>query len=423
MQIKRYEALSANEAMEKIKADLGPDAIVLSSRSLRGGIEVVAARDDKHEIPKDSEVGKSEKEGPDTFSIIRSDVNELKSFIMDFKKEGGIYAELAELKELVGSLFDVLGVQRNRGVSSPLSKVYYHLISVGISKERACTLIEELKNNCSTADSETYHHTLSAVENMIERSISPSYRDVGKKRISAFVGPAGEGKTTTLAKLAARYLFGGKLNVGIITMDTYRIGAVEQLRTYADIMNVPMEIASGKKEFERVLNRFADRDVILVDTPGKNCGDENYLLKLKECFTMGSSLETNLVLSMTSSMESMMDAARRFDIVDYSNIIFTKLDNSKKSGSIYNVIANTGKPVFYIADGQNVPRNLKKMDPVKLARLIIGSGSSEVGGQVPEVGDQVSGIRGQVSEESVTGLIPDSRPLKRRQSQWIRQEC
>ncbi|MBW2632012.1 MAG: flagellar biosynthesis protein FlhF [Deltaproteobacteria bacterium] len=390
MQIKRYEALSANEAMGKIKADLGPDAIVLSSKRLNGRLEVVAARDDNYEIPGGSEAGKGEKERSDTFSLIRSDVNELKSFIMDFKKEGGVYAELAEIKETMSALFDVLGVQRNRGVSSPLSKVYYHLISVGVSKERACALIEKLKNDGSTAaEPENYYHALSAAEDMIKRSIASSYRDAGKKRISAFVGPSGEGKTTTLAKLAARCLFGEKLYVGIITMDTHRIGAVEQLKTYADIMDVPVEIASEKKEFERALNRFADRDIILVDTPGKSCGDKKYLLKLKECFTMGLPLETNLVLSMTSSRESMMDAATKFDIVDYNSIIFTKLDDSRKFGSIYNVIDHAGKPVFYVADGQNVPRDLKKMDPAKLARLIVGSEGQE------------SGVRGQ--ESGVTG--------------------
>ncbi|MBW2649198.1 MAG: hypothetical protein JRC53_05210 [Deltaproteobacteria bacterium] len=232
-----------------------------------------------------------------------------------------------------------------------------------------------MKNDYPTAGPENYHHALSAAEDAIKRSIEPSYRDLKKKRISAFIGPAGEGKTTTLAKLAARCLFEEKLNVGIITMDTYRIGAVEQLKTYADIMDVPMEIASGKKEFERALNGFADRDVILVDTPGKSRGDERYLLKLKECFTMGLPLETNLVLSMTSSRESMMDAATKFGIVDYNSIIFTKLDDSRKSGSIYNVIDHVGKPVFYVANGQNVPRDLKKMDPAKLARLIVGQGS------------------------------------------------
>ncbi len=378
MQIKRYEAQSTKEAIKKIKADLGSDAIVLSSKRLNGKLEVLAAKDDNNGILKESDVGKEEKEEKeeiDTFSIIRSEVSELKSLIMGFKKERGIHAELAELKETMNVLFDVLGVQRNGRVSSPLSKVYYHLISIGVSKERACGLIEKLKTDGSTAEPANYYHALNAAEDMIKNSIASSYRNVEKKRISAFVGPAGEGKTTTLAKLAARCLFEESLTVGIITMDTYRIGAAEQLKTYADIMDIPVEIASEKKEFDRALNKFSNKDIILVDTPGKSSGDEKYLLKLKEFLEPDTSMETNLVLSMTSSRESMMDVVTRFGIIDYSSIIFTKLDDSRKSGSIYNVMDHTGKPVFYVADGQNVPRDLKKMDPAKLARLIVGQGS------------------------------------------------
>jgi len=379
MQIKRYEALSANEAMGKIKADLGSDAVVLSSRRLNGRIEVLAARDDNFEIPGGKEQETSEKGISGTFSLLRSDVNELKSFIMDFKKEGNVYAELAEIKEAMSTLFDVLGVQGNMGASSPLSKVYYHLISVGVSKERACAIIQKMKNDGSTTGAQQYSHTLDAAEDVIKRSIASSYKKaVGNRRISAFVGPSGEGKTTTLAKLAARCLFADQLSVGIITTDTYRIGAAEQLKTYADIMDVPMVSASEKKEFERALNRFADRDIILVDTPGKSRGDKNDLLKLKDCLETGVPLETNLVLSMTSGRENMVDAATQFGIMDYNNIIFTKLDDSRKLGAMYNVVDHTGKPVFYVADGQNVPRDLKEMDPARLARLIVGS---DVGGQ------------------------------------------
>lgn len=374
MQSKRYEARSANEAIKKIKADLGANAIVLSSKKLNGKFEVVAARDENNEIQKKSETGKTEKDELNALSIIRSDVNEFKLLIKDFKKERGINAELAEIKETMNVLFDVLGVQRNERVSPPLSKIYYHLISMGVSKERACELIEKVKNDGSTGEINNYDDALSAVQDMIKRTIVPFYKNTEKKRICTFIGPAGEGKTTTLAKLAARCLFEDGLNVGIITMDTYRIGAAKQLKTYVDIMDIPMEIASEKKEFETALKKFANKDVILVDTPGKSSSDEDYLLKLKECLKTDIYLETNLVLSLTSSRESMMDAVTRFGIINYSSILFTKLDDSRQSGSIYNIIDHTGKPVSYIADGQNVPRDLKKMDPAKLARLIVGKG-------------------------------------------------
>lgn len=366
MQIKRYEAVSTQEAMKKIKTDLGPDAVVLSTRRVRGGIEVVAARDHLELGNGTGEMGR-----PETLTLFKAELDQLKTLIRDFRREGDIHAELAELKETVGTLFDVLGVRRDGGIPPHLSRAYYHLIAVGISKERACALIEGLRDTCPPNNPEPDRHALGAVEDAIRRSVTPSYKNQGNKRVSAFVGPAGEGKTTTLAKVAARSLFGEKRSVGVITMDTYRIGAAQQLKIYTDIMDVPMEVASERKEFERALNRFSDRDVILIDTPGKSRGDEGSLLRLKEWCPTDLLPEMNLVLSMTSSQESMMDAAAGFGAAGYDNIILTKLDDARKFGSMYNIIDAVGKPVSYIANGQNVPRDLREMDPARLARLIV----------------------------------------------------
>lgn len=380
MQLKRYEARSISEAMAKIKNDLGSDAIVLSTRRVKGEklnpIEVIAARDDAHEIIEEKKVEGGEKGKSEIFSVIRSDIDELKSLMMDFKEERGIYTDLAEIKETLNALFDVFDVRKNGIVSSHLSKVYYHLLSAGISKKQVCELIKRLQDNYSPQDMEDYHHALSTVEDMMKETIASSYSRQETKRISAFVGPAGEGKTTTLAKLAARYLFEKRLKVGIITMDTYRIGAARQLKTYADIAGAPLKIAAGKEEFKRSLDEFADKDVVLVDTPGKSLRDERYLLNLKECFA-GLPLETNLVLSMTSSQESMTAAATRFEIAGYDRIIFTKLDDSQSFGFIYDIISRVCKPVPYITNGQNVPEDIQEIDPGRLARLIVNSKMSE----------------------------------------------
>lgn len=383
MQIKRYEALSVKEAVRKIKVDLGPDAIMLSTRSLKGKVEVFAARDDPGlGIKTGLGIEKGGMMESDMFALFKTEIDQLKTLIMDSREEKDIRAELTGLKETLNDLFDVLGAQKNRGISPHLSKVYCHLISGGISKQRTFKLMEELKNACSAEELKSYHNTLKIAENIIKQSISASYKGMEKKeryhnslkRIVAFVGPAGSGKTTTLAKLAARYLLKDRLNVALVTTDTYRIGAAEQLKIYAEIMDIPIGVASEKEEFKRILNRFADRDIVLVDTPGKSRNDENYLPELKDFFDTGLPVETNLVLSVTTNQENMIDAAARFGITGYNNMIFTKIDDADSFGSIYNVIDHVGKPVFYIANGQNVPRDLKKMDPAKLARLIVGRG-------------------------------------------------
>lgn len=370
MQIKRYEVKSIREAMEKIKAELGPDAIVLSSKRLGSGksslIEVVAGRDYSEAVVKTGKMTEA-----DQFDLVKTEIDQLKNLIMDLRRERDFGSEISELQETLNYFFDVMGLKKRNTMTPCLSKVYYYLISIGISKKSVRALIEALRQKCPPTILGSYRQTLSAAEDALKNTMAGSYQKTKTKRISAFIGPTGEGKTTTLAKRAANCVFGGKLNVGVISMDTYRIGATEQLKTYADIMGVPMEIISEKKTFKRILNRFSDRDVILVDTTGKSRNDTAYLLELKELFNSELQVETNLVLSMTSSMENIIDTTMKFDITNYNNIIFTKLDDSIHFGSIYNVIEQVGKPVSYIANGQNVPRDLMKMDPARLARLIV----------------------------------------------------
>ena len=377
MQLKRYEARSISEAMVKIKSDLGANAIVLSTKRLSGEksplIEVLAARDDNCVVPGGQDCKMQENDTVNMLSVIKSDINELRSFFKDFKREKNVHTELTELKETVGALLDVLGIRKNGKIFSPLSKAYYYLVSTGISKRKACSLIEEMKKNNRAEELKDFDHILSILENMISRSIASSYHAVDNKRISAFIGPTGEGKTTTLAKLAAHYLLKEKLNVGIITMDTYRIGAAEQLELYARIMDVPMKIASDTKEFKTIINKLSDKDIILVDTPGRSRTDGGHLAQLRDYLKTDLPVETNLVLSMTSSGENMMDAATRFNITGYDNIIFTKLDDSRKFGFMYNIIDQVKKPVWYITDGQDVPEDIQKVNPGELARLIVNN--------------------------------------------------
>ena len=352
--------------MEKIKTDLGPDAVVLSTRKMKGKIEVIAARD--HLGPGGSEGGPSE--GADMVDFLKTELGQVKTLIQDVRREGEVQAELTELKETVGMLIEMLGIRKKGGLPPSLSKAYYHLLSVGISKKRACALIEEARGSCPPDVLRDDCRTMGVVQDAIRRSLTPTYRPPKKKRLCAFVGPAGEGKTTTLAKLAVRSLAGENRSLGVITMDTYRIGGAEQLKIYTDIMKVPMEVASGKEEFDEALKKFAGKDTILIDTPGRGRDDEKDLLKLRESGTMDLPLEVNLVLSATSSRDSMMDAVRGFGRVGYDNIIFTKLDDARRYGSIYEVIDTVGKPVWYVANGQSVPRDLRRMDPAGLARLI-----------------------------------------------------
>ena len=183
------------------------------------------------------------------------------------------------------------------------------------------------------------------------------------------IGPTGVGKTTTLAKLAAYYSLERKLKVGLITTDTFRIAASEQLKIYARIMGLPIDIASEKETFLRSLKNFADKDLILVDTPGRNHHDDRCLTALKSIFD--ADVETVLLLSPFSSKEYLLQAADRFRIFNYDRIILTKMDECSHFGPMVDVLDEIGKPVSYITTGQNVPKDIEKSSPERLAKLML----------------------------------------------------
>jgi len=187
------------------------------------------------------------------------------------------------------------------------------------------------------------------------------------------MGPTGAGKTTTLAKIAARAALEEKVKVGLVTTDTYRIAAADQLKTYGRIMEVPVEVVSDKTAFRKALAKLADRDLILVDTPGKSSVESGYVEKLRDLFQLETPVETHLLLPLTASPDSLAQNLERFKPIGYQSIIFTKLDESRHYGVIYNVIDQERKPVSFITNGQNVPQDIEKINPGRLAKMIMNT--------------------------------------------------
>lgn len=382
MQVKRYEAANIREALVMIKKDLGSDAVVLSTKKIKGPqqplVEVIAARDvrDVLEPSAGGRFGGTEEtlsNHRDPFASLKAEIDELKILITDTRGINSVRGELAELKETINTFVDLLGMRRSKEQTNEyLSKIYYRLLGNGVSKARAYKLMEAVIREFAAGEIGDYGKSIKIVEEMIAKSfLSPAEKTL-RKRVKVFVGPTGVGKTTTLAKLAAQYALTEKLSVGLITTDTYRIAAAEQLKTYARIIGIPFAVASDKDVFKKSLDRFAGKDIILVDTPGRSCRDENYLTRLKDILTAGVPLEANLLLSIASSPENSMDAAARFGIFDYDHIIFTKLDECTRHGLIYDLVSQIGKPVSYVTNGQNVPQDIEKVSPVKLTKLVMG---------------------------------------------------
>ena len=192
----------------------------------------------------------------------------------------------------------------------------------------------------------------------------------GLKKV-ALVGPTGVGKTTTIAKLAADFSLRKGKDVALITIDTYRIAAVEQLRTYADIINVPLEVVLTPSEIKNAIAKHKHRDLILIDTAGRSQKNAMQMLELQSFIEAIEPDETHLVLSTTSNCKNMKDIIERFHLLSVDKVIFTKLDEAVTFGLILNVMSKLNKTLSYVTMGQNVPDDIAITDPHTLAKLIV----------------------------------------------------
>jgi flagellar biosynthesis protein FlhF len=303
----------------------------------------------------------------------RRDVEEIKASIAEAAMRPFPFGEFLEMKEMLDTFFDTMGFARKEKIPGALSKVYHHLVSIGVARSRAFLIVNTLKKNLPAEELQNEEGIYRIAEKLLAKTISMSYGAAERRRICAFVGPTGAGKTTTLAKVAAHSALEEKVKVGLVTTDTYRIAAAEQLKTYARIMEIPIEVVSDKTGFRKALAKLADRDLVLVDTPGKSSVEPGYVEKLRDLFRLETPVETHLLLPLTASQDSLVENLERFKPVGYQSIIFTKLDESRHYGVMYNVIDQERKPVSFVTNGQNVPQDIEKIDPGRLAKIIMTS--------------------------------------------------
>ncbi len=190
--------------------------------------------------------------------------------------------------------------------------------------------------------------------------------------IIALVGPTGVGKTTTIAKLAANSHLRQHRKVGLITVDTYRIAAVEQLRTYAQIIDIPLEVVPTPGELPAAIDRLRDRDIILIDTAGRSQNDALRVNELKCYLDQAKPHEVHLVLSSTSSQQVVDQVLERFSGLGVNRVIFTKLDEAIGFGVILTSLQKAGTRLSYVTTGQDVPDDIEVGQASKVADLILG---------------------------------------------------
>ena len=194
----------------------------------------------------------------------------------------------------------------------------------------------------------------------------------GRRKVVALVGATGVGKTTTVAKLAANFRLRSGIKMGLVTVDTYRVAAVEQLRTYAEIIELPMKVVTNPLEMRRALDDLAGLDLVLIDTAGRSPKDDLQIQELKSLLAEAHVDEVHLVLSLTTSLRGLEASAAKFAGAGTTALILTKLDEASGMGALLSVARRIKLPISYLTAGQAVPDDIEPAHPRRIARLVLG---------------------------------------------------
>ena len=257
-----------------------------------------------------------------------------------------------------------------------LFPLYLALVESDVEDEIARELVHKLHRHAAPGQLTDTPATTALLTALIEQQIRCDRHLVpvsGRRQIAMVVGPTGVGKTTTLAKLAGRFGMQPGCRLGLITVDTYRVAAVEQLRTYAEIIDLPMRIVADASQMQEALDSFANCDLVLIDTAGRNPHDDRRLTELKQLIEAACPDHVYLVLSLASGANALRTAANRFSSVHPTSLVFTKLDEAAGCGGLLAAARDIGLPISYFTTGQEVPRDIEPANPCRAARLIVGT--------------------------------------------------
>jgi flagellar biosynthesis protein FlhF len=406
MRIKKYFAKNMRDALTQIKEDLGEDAVILKTRKLqknlfamgeKNEVEVTAAVDDTSEdqknvqvmplnlIPKKDEVqgvyGRPrsscivDMDKPDAPVVKKWVPPEYKSLQNGKKNQDetgngtkmeDLKENLEELRELVKSVID--NKTENGTVQKyGNSKLLNQLIESEVKSELAHSIVNKINGHAECGDKKLIIKKLTDIFSEEFPVSGPLRLKKGGPLIVAFVGPTGSGKTTTIAKLAAHCAINKNKRVSIIAADTYRIAAIEQIKIFADIVKVHIEVVFSPDEVPDALNSCRNSDIILVDTAGRSQKNDQHLHELKELMDVLNPDEIHLVLGATTKYSDLKNTIEKFSIVKISRLLFTKIDETLRLGNVFSVANDFKIPVSYLTFGQSVPDDI---EPAHCTRIV-----------------------------------------------------
>jgi flagellar biosynthesis protein FlhF len=421
MRVKKYIVDSMPDALQKIRSDLGKDAVILNTKEIRIGgflglfskkkIEVIAATDTQAQaIPaKEKPILRPEAKATAIPVSAASILNQISSVAVldeplpyvpdvimnhmppitldkaipndvpiDVPKDDSVLKEIRQMKEMMSKL-----ASRTQHSIEELHPILAALQEQLIAQEVGPLIVqqtldrvqEDLQSSDELNQANVHAIAKEYLLQLIKTNVSKHI--ASDTKVVHFVGPTGVGKTTTIAKLAAEQVLKHHRKVGFITSDTYRIAAVEQLKTYATILNIPLEVVFSPQDLNKAFHLLKDCEVIFMDTAGRNFRNEMYVSELHSLMQSKGKSETFLVLSLTTKYKDMKVITDNFSKFNLDKVLFTKMDETDSYGSIVNLLNDFPLKLSYVTNGQNVPDDITVADEHAIIGLIMGATSDE----------------------------------------------
>lgn len=427
MEVKTFRARSMQEALQLVRRALGPDATLLQAREVRSGlfgwlpgarqVEVLASADVQApcRLPASLAGGEVRDGSAATASgaARNGDVPAPASWECDYgaRFRAAVRADQGEPRSLVEELSHGSSRAQLRHLSEAAFGLFTDLLDAELPEDLARELIERACQAADPRDADDSLMLRARVARLLEDEIrvrGPLVALPDRTRVVALVGPTGVGKTTTIAKLAAQYRLRQRKRVGLVTVDTYRMAAVDQLRAYADIIELPMEVAATPHDMRAAVSRLSGQELILVDTAGRNPRDDVKIQELKSLLAECRADEVHLVLSSVSGGVCLERTAEQFAPVGVTALLITKLDEAGGLGGLLPLLRGSRLPLSYLTHGQNVPDDIEAADGKKLARIIVGMESRD-----PGRGGGWQPGRSSFDRDPMQSALPTRSPLGR----------
>jgi flagellar biosynthesis protein FlhF len=369
VKVKKFVAPTLKEASAMMKNELGSEAFILSTRvidkrtdlGIQKHFEITSGIEEDVEVVTAPLQNKTSSNAP-TYS---DELMKLQHKIIGNNN----YAQNNGEEETI--VIAPKSKKRETISSDQLKKYIDKLIHQEVSKPIIKSIVNQIKKSKEFINPTNIEDYIITSLSSLIPTTSFEIKKHGKQKIVAIVGPTGVGKTTCIAKLAAISKILNDLKIGIISIDTYRLGAIDQLRIFSEVSNIDMLVAYEAKEMPSLIKKFSDKDLIFIDTAGRGQKNRKELEKTKTFLDAVKIDETYLALSATNSTKNLQDVTKKFELFNYSAMIVTKIDEGVVFGNILNVSVNSKKPIIYLTNGQVIPDDIIAADSDYIAKIVV----------------------------------------------------